>query len=118
MNSIDDDGNTALMSLAYNSYDTGAIGTAKTLLRLGAHVNKNSDIARKANRVNLQYNNQYQLLPLLIAAGETVTEEQIQKIISAQWLGGNSEMCDTIFFPRTRCLFFHICAEERSENVC
>ena len=109
VNSIYDDGNTVLMSLAYNSYDTGAIGTAKTLLRLGAHVNKNSDIASKTNRVNLQYNNQYQLLPLLIAAGETVTEEQIQKIISAQWLGENSDV-QYYFFPSDPVLILsHLC---------
>ena len=98
MNSIDDDRNTALMSLAYNSYDTGAIGTAKTLLRLGAHVNKNSDIARKANRVNLQYNNQYQLLPLLIAAGETSNRRANTKNYFRTMAGGKLR-CAILFFP-------------------
>ena len=76
VNSMDDDGNTALMSVACDRsmYGEGAIRTAKTLLRLGAHVNKNSRTSRKAIRMNSQYDGQ--MLALLIAAGEMVTEEE------------------------------------------
>ena len=109
VNSIDNDGNTALISLAYDLNHTGIIGTAKTLLRLGAHVNKNSDVARKAIQFNLQYSNEHQLLPLLIAAGETVTEEEIQQIISEQWLGDNSDV-RYHFFPSDPVLILsHLC---------
>ena len=109
VNSIDDDGNTALMSVACDMYYAGAIGPAKTLLRLGAHVNKNSYTSRKAIRINSQHNGP--MLALLIAAGEMVTEEEVKKIRSAEWLVDKQDV-RYYFFPSDPVPFLqHLCRE-------